>query len=99
MTGDTCECGICAIDVCDICSEPVAFVDAESEAWCAACYDNYQQMQAEQAAERDLASWHGGNDWMGDGAYRRAMRLTRQEQLEGLADRGIDTWAEYRGER
>ena len=26
-------------------------------------------------------------------------RLTRQEQLEGLANRGIDTWEEYRGER
>ena len=26
-------------------------------------------------------------------------KLTRQEQLEGLADRGIDTWEEYRGER
>jgi hypothetical protein len=26
-------------------------------------------------------------------------RLTRQERLEALADRGIDTWADYRGER
>ena len=26
-------------------------------------------------------------------------RLTRQEWLEGLADRGCDTWEEYRGER
>jgi hypothetical protein len=26
-------------------------------------------------------------------------RLTRQEQLEGLADRGVDTWEELRGER
>lgn len=26
-------------------------------------------------------------------------KLTRQEQLEALADRGCDTWAEYRGER
>lgn len=25
--------------------------------------------------------------------------LTRQEKLEGLADRGTDTWEEYRGER
>lgn len=25
--------------------------------------------------------------------------LSRQEQLEGLADRGIDTWEEYRGEK
>jgi hypothetical protein len=29
----------------------------------------------------------------------RVPKLTRQEQLEGLADRGIDTWAEFRGER
>lgn len=26
-------------------------------------------------------------------------KLTRQEQLEALADRGTDTWEEYRGER
>ena len=26
-------------------------------------------------------------------------RLTRHEQLEGLADLGCDTWAEFRGER
>ena len=26
-------------------------------------------------------------------------RLTRQEQLEGLADRGVDTLEEYRSER
>lgn len=30
---------------------------------------------------------------------RTVRRLTRQEQLEGLADRGCDTWEEYRGER
>ena len=29
----------------------------------------------------------------------RGRRLTREEQLEGLADRGCDTWEEYRGER
>ena len=28
-----------------------------------------------------------------------ARRLTRQERLQGLADRGIDTWDDYRGER
>ena len=26
-------------------------------------------------------------------------KLTRQEQLEGLADSGVDTWEDYRGER
>lgn len=30
---------------------------------------------------------------------RHAPTLTRQERLEGLADRGCDTWEEYRGER
>ena len=74
MTGDVCDCGICDIDVCDVCSEPVAFVDEDGEAWCAACSDNYQQMQHEQAAERELASWHGGDDWLGGEAYRRQMR-------------------------
>ncbi len=29
----------------------------------------------------------------------RQSRMTRQERLEGLADSGCDTWAEYRGER
>ena len=29
----------------------------------------------------------------------RTRKATRQEQLEALADRGIDTWEEYRGER
>ncbi len=26
-------------------------------------------------------------------------KLTRQERLQGLADRGCDTWSDYRGER
>lgn len=26
-------------------------------------------------------------------------KLTRAERLQGLADRGIDTWEDYRGER
>ena len=26
-------------------------------------------------------------------------KLTRQERLQGLADSGCDTWADYRGER
>ncbi len=26
-------------------------------------------------------------------------KLTRQERLQGMADRGVDTWEEYRGER
>ena len=26
-------------------------------------------------------------------------KLTRQERLQGMADRGTDTWEEYRGER
>ena len=26
-------------------------------------------------------------------------KMTRQERLEGLADRGVDTWEDYRGER
>lgn len=30
---------------------------------------------------------------------RPSSRLTRHEQLEGLADRGIDTWEDYRGEK
>lgn len=30
---------------------------------------------------------------------RTARKLTRQEQLEALADLGIDTWEDYRGER
>ncbi len=29
----------------------------------------------------------------------RPRKLTRQEQLEALADSGCDTWSEYRGER
>ncbi len=29
----------------------------------------------------------------------KSHRLTRYEQLEGLADRGIDSWEEYRGEK
>lgn len=29
----------------------------------------------------------------------RRERMTRQEKLQGMADRGCDTWEEYRGER
>ena len=50
MTGDTCDCGICAVDVCDLCGEPVAFVDDEGEAWCLACFARYQDA-------RDEAVW------------------------------------------
>ncbi len=30
---------------------------------------------------------------------RYTRRLSRNERLQGLADSGCDTWAEYRGER
>jgi hypothetical protein len=32
-----------------------------------------------------------------DPAFPR--KLTRQERLQGMADRGVDTWEDYRGER
>lgn len=31
--------------------------------------------------------------------FERPERLTRNEQLQELADSGCDTWEEYRGER
>ena len=31
--------------------------------------------------------------------FRRSIQLSRQEMLEALADRGVDTWEDYRGER
>ncbi len=34
-----------------------------------------------------------------DCGHFRPRRLTRQERLQGLADRGCDSWEEYRGER
>lgn len=74
MTGDVCDCGLCHIDACDVCGQPVAFLDDDHEAWCLACHDNYQQMQAEQMAERELSAWDGGDDWQGGEAYRRQMR-------------------------
>lgn len=31
--------------------------------------------------------------------YRRTPRLTRAGRLQGLADRGVDTWDDFRDER
>lgn len=32
--------------------------------------------------------------------YHKSMnRMTRNERLQGMADRGCDTWEEYRGEK
>jgi hypothetical protein len=77
MTGDECDsptCGLCHIDACDLCGEPVAFVDDEGEAWCMVCWDAYQAERNFAAFERELSAWHGGDDWQGGEAYRRQMR-------------------------
>lgn len=50
MTGDECDsptCGLCHIDACDLCGDPVAFVDDEGEAWCVACWKRYLDERAE----------------------------------------------------
>jgi uncharacterized Zn finger protein (UPF0148 family) len=57
MTGDICECGICAIETCDLCGQPVAFVDDEGEAWCAECHARYQENRAEAVW---LRQWEAG---------------------------------------
>ena len=47
MTGDVCDCGLCAVDACDLCGGPVAFVDADGEAWCRSCHATYLETLAE----------------------------------------------------
>jgi hypothetical protein len=74
MTGDECACGICAVETCDVCGGLVAFLDDDGEAWCRSCFSNHEQNLAERWEELERRLWHGGDDWMGDGAYRRAMR-------------------------
>lgn len=49
MTGDECACGLCGVETCDVCGEPMAFVDDEGEAWCAACWSRYREDRAEAA--------------------------------------------------
>lgn len=57
--------------------------------------DPIQLVELTDEIECDECREGGYEDW--EPPVRR--KLTRQEQLEGLADRGIDTWEEYRGER
>ena len=45
------------------------------------------ELSEEQENKRDVADMLAGR------------KLTRPERLQGLADRGVDTWEEYRGER
>ena len=85
---DVCTCGRCDISTCDQCDAPVAFVDADGEAWCDACYAAYAR--AQELVRRDAE--------LEDCDVRfpvRRHRMTRAERLQGLADRGIDTWDEY----
>lgn len=72
--GDECDCGICEVDTCDLCQRPALFIDTEQEAWCAVCWDDYQQTEAERITERVAEAWHGASDWQGAEAYQRAMR-------------------------
>lgn len=74
MTGDECACGLCAVETCDVCGGPVAFLDDEGEAWCRSCFENHEQQQHEAAAERALSAWHGGDDWQGEAWYQQRMR-------------------------
>jgi hypothetical protein len=50
MSDDVCDCGVCHVDACDRCGGPVACVDDEGEAWCAACLAIAQE-------RRDEAVW------------------------------------------
>lgn len=75
MSGDVCDCGLCDVDVCDLCGGHDGLrVHDDCEVLCRSCFENYEQMQNEQMAERELSAWHGGDDWMGGEAYRRQMR-------------------------
>jgi hypothetical protein len=49
--------------------------------------------------QRDEDTEHEEDIEHEDDPPRRRPRLTRNERLQGLADRGCDTWEEYRGER
>lgn len=49
MTGDVCACGLCDVEACDLCASPVAFLDEDGEAWCAACWSRYEENRAEAA--------------------------------------------------
>ncbi len=63
MTGDVCDCGLCDVDACDRCGRPVAFLDEDGEAWCANCWESYQDAVNSDLAERELEAWHGGDAW------------------------------------
>lgn len=58
------------------------------------CPDCRRVCECLEGDERRETCWHCADDHA-----PRLRRLTRQEQLEALADRGVDTWEEYRGER
>lgn len=54
---------------------------------------------ASRAVRRASDAVDAALDALQDSAVPPPRRLTRQEQLEALADRGIDTWEDYRGEK
>jgi hypothetical protein len=62
--------------------------------WCGRFYSS--PLPEGSACPNHIAEW---NDQLTDSIERHNRKLTRQERLQGLADRGCDTWEEYRGER
>jgi hypothetical protein len=56
----------------------------------------YEAEQFREAVE-DLLSEEA--DFIAEVEPEPKRKLTRQERLEGLADSGVDTWEDYRGEK
>ncbi len=75
---------------CDHCGQPTPRLDPPHDIeLCDSCWR--AQVHADEIRANNDATYQR--------AIRRFFGLTREEQLQGLADRGCDTWSEYREER
>ncbi len=68
LTDDVCGCGLCGVDTCDFCARPVARLDDEGVAYCAACW-----------ADDEPPAWllERSNVWDGYPEFERGLAARR----------------------
>ena len=80
-----------------ICGRIIDQREHSSEPTCPRCR---AWLEADEAEAKALSAlWDREAADKAEARSRPPTRLTRHEQLEALADHGVDTWEEYRGER
>ena len=55
MSDDTCDCGACEADTCDVCGQPATLLDDHQESWCASCWLAHIEREQQRANDRWMA--------------------------------------------